>query len=52
MPGELASSVTKDYLKQHWLWLALPFVLVVAALATACLTLDAAGSSPFLYQIH
>lgn len=44
--------MTKDYLKQHWLWIALPFVLVVGGLATACLVLDDLGASPFIYDIR
>jgi hypothetical protein len=41
----------KAFLKEYWLWIAIPFVLVVGGLALLWLMMGDGGSSPFSYSI-
>jgi len=42
----------KDFLADYWLWMAIPFVLVVAALAFLYFWADGGdAASPFVYNI-
>lgn len=41
----------KAFLKEYWLWIAIPFVLVVGGLALLWFLMGDGGSSPFVYSI-
>ena len=42
----------KAFLKEYWLWILIPFVLVAGAIAVALLMMSNDGSSPFVYNIY
>jgi hypothetical protein len=42
----------KDFLKEYWAWIVVPFVLVVGALVLAYFFLGDEGASPFVYDIR
>ncbi|MDF1798876.1 MAG: hypothetical protein P1V81_06850 [Planctomycetota bacterium] len=39
----------KDFLRDNWLWIVLPFVIVVAAVVFFLVFMDDQGASPFTY---
>ena len=39
----------KDYLRDNWLWIVIPFVLVLAVVAFLVLSNDGGSASPFTY---
>jgi hypothetical protein len=42
----------KAFLKEYWLWIAIPFVLVIGGLAVLWLMIgNDEGASPFVYNI-
>ena len=42
----------KDFLKEYWLWIVIPFVLVVGGLAIAWLMMSDEGATPLVYNIY
>ena len=42
----------KEFLKEYWLWIVIPFVLVVGGLALAWLMMGDEGATPFVYNIY
>jgi hypothetical protein len=43
----------KAFLKEYWLWIVIPFALVVGGLALAWFLLSGdEGASPFVYNIY
>jgi hypothetical protein len=42
----------KDFLKEYWLWIAVPFVLVIGGLFLAWFLMSDDSASPFVYNIH
>ena len=41
----------KDFLREYWLWIAAPFVVVVAGLIVLWWTTSGDGPSPFTYDV-
>jgi ABC-type dipeptide/oligopeptide/nickel transport system permease subunit len=39
----------KDFLRTYWLWILVPFVIVLVAVAAFLFFTDAQASSPFTY---
>jgi hypothetical protein len=42
----------KAFLKEYWLWIVVPFVLVLGGLVLAFFLLGDDGASPFVYNIY
>lgn len=42
----------KAFLKEYWLWMVIPFAVVVVGLTLAYLLMDDGGASPFVYDIQ
>lgn len=42
----------KAFLKEYWLWLVIPVVLVALGLALAWFLMGDEGASPFVYNIY
>jgi hypothetical protein len=42
----------KDFLKEYWVWMVVPFVLVVGGLVLAYFLMNDAGASPFVYSLQ
>ena len=43
----------KAFLKEYWLWIVVPFALVIGGLAIACwFMMSDEGASPFVYNIY
>jgi len=42
----------KAFLKEYWLWIVIPFVLVAGAVLVAVLMMSDDGASPFVYNIY
>lgn len=42
----------KAFLKEYWLWIVIPFALVVGGLALAWLMMSDDGATPFVYNIY
>lgn len=42
----------KAFLKEYWLWILIPFVLVLGAIGVAVFMMSGDGSSPFVYNIY
>ena len=42
----------KAFLKEYWLWIVVPFALVLGGLALAWFLMSDEGASPFVYNIH
>ena len=41
----------KDFLKEFWLWILIPFVLMIGVLLAVLLLANGDGSSPFVYNL-
>jgi hypothetical protein len=42
----------KEFLKEYWAWMVVPFALVVGGLLIAYFLMSGEGASPFQYNIH
>jgi len=42
----------KAFLKEYWLWILIPFVLVAGAITVALVMMSNDGASPFVYNIY
>jgi len=42
----------RTFLREYWLWIVIPFVLVVGGLALAWLMMSDEGATPFVYNIY
>lgn len=42
----------KSFLKEYWLWIVVPVVLVVGGVILAMLLMDDGSASPFVYNIQ
>ena len=42
----------KAFLKEYWLWILIPFVLVAGGLLVAYFMMADDGASPFVYNIY
>jgi hypothetical protein len=42
----------KEFLKEYWLWIVIPFVLVLGGLALLVWLWGGQEASPFTYQIY
>ena len=42
----------KTFLKEYWLWIVVPFALVVILCAVAWWLMGDEGSSPFVYNVY
>jgi hypothetical protein len=42
----------KAFLKEYWLWIVIPFVLVIGGLALAYFLMNDDSTSPFVYNIY
>jgi len=41
----------KDFLKEYWLWIVIPFVLVIALVFAVYFLTSDEGASPFQYNV-
>jgi hypothetical protein len=41
----------KNFLREYWLWIALPFVLVIGLLVAVWFFAGVGGASPFQYNV-